>query len=61
MSAIVLYWAIVLILLAEVRRELVGRSGKESRTGLVRVLYAAIAVSATGAVILTALRLRSGL
>jgi cytochrome b561 len=60
-SAIALYWAVLLIVVIAVRRELGRRSvgGTTSRAADVR-LHIALAVTVLTTVVLTVLRLRSG-
>lgn len=60
-SAIALYWAVLLIVVISLRRELGGRAigGTTSRDADVRLLIA-LAVTVLATVVLTVHRLRSG-
>ena len=61
LAAVFLYWAVVLVVVAEVRRELGGRRAAGRSLGrLPLLLHGAITVAVAGAVVLTVLRLRAG-
>lgn len=58
LGALCIYWAVVLVLIGEARRELV--TSRTRRRRVTVLLHAGVAVAAGSAVVLTAWRLVSG-